>query len=646
MRFTIEPRLLDHFGIAMYNTVPKAIAELVANAYDADASVVEITYTGKDILIADNGRGMPKADLEDHYLRLGRDRREDDDDDEGGEKTPIGRPIIGNKGIGKLAGFGIAQTMIVRTWRDGQETTITLDRRELDKAPDLESFEFDPVTRRIKKGTSGTEVTLSVLLDDINIIDEDKLRSYLARHLPAQKGWVIFVNGVECRPEDIPGQRFSISDTLKGFGKVTGYYIIATDRRNLQPGFAIRVRDRVVQEPSLFGLNQQAHGYFNLVRIVGELNPDFIDPLSGAKSRRDKFVINTSRSGFNPEDEGVQALFEYARNKLESIAAGLGKQRNNERKKAALKRNPEFEKRLRALGPDVYEKLDQALEAIISKLSKNEDDATVDQIVDMIIRYYESDALRIILDTIRAAAPEEVERLSRLLANYGAARIGEVAQILHTQLEIIELLREKVAEGVLEAEIHTIIAENIWLIRDDLTYWFSNQQFATKLGDRLTKEFEFASGKRPDLVCYDDRTLQRKQGDPPQRIIVVEFKRPGIKIGTKELGQVMLYKNVFETALGGISGDNIEVIILGDKFDPAFDRKGMATAYHILSYEELLANARDRYRELYNSLTPDALSRKDQDIDKDADPATADGAKLVRQSKHEAIKASASQAMA
>jgi hypothetical protein len=31
-----------------------------------------------------------------------------------------------------------------------------------------------------------------------------------------------------------------------------------------------------------------------------------------------------------------------------------------------------------------------------------------------------------------------------------------------------------VADGALEAEIHSIVAENIWLIRDDLSYWFSN----------------------------------------------------------------------------------------------------------------------------------------------------------------------------
>jgi hypothetical protein len=76
-----------------------------------------------------------------------------------------------------------------------------------------------------------------------------------------------------------------------------------------------------VQEASLFGLNQQTHGYFNLVSIVGELEPDFIDPVDAPQSRRDKFVINTSRSGVNPEDEAVQALDEYAKKKLETIAA-------------------------------------------------------------------------------------------------------------------------------------------------------------------------------------------------------------------------------------------------------------------------------------------------------------------------------------
>ena len=605
MKFKVEPRLLDHFGVAMYNTVPKAIAELCANAYDADAASVEIAYADDVISILDNGTGMTKVDLEDGYLRLGKDRR----DVPGGEITKNGRAVIGNKGIGKLAGFGIAETMLVRTWRGGKQISIRLNRHELEEADDLESFEIQPTITRKKRGAHGTEIQLIDLIEDVVLPDEQKLREYLARHLPSRPGWTVAVNGVECSSADIPGKRVAISETIKGFGKVNGFYIVANDRRGLDAGFAVRVRGRIVQERSLFGLNQQAHGFFNVARIVGEIEPDFLDPVGGSHSRRDQFVINTSRSGFNPEDPGVQALNEWVHGKLKTIADGLAKERSKERKRAALKRTPELEARLKELGPEVYAKLDEALDSVISKLSKNESDETVDMIVELIIRYYESDALRVILATIREAAPKEVERLSKLLAEYGAARVGEVTDTLHTQIEVIEVLRRKVGEGVLEAEIHKIIAKNIWLLRDDLTYWFDNKPFATTLGQALKKKFKLSARKRPDLVCFDDRPLREKQGQDPQRLLVVEFKRPGVKVGLKELTQVMQYKNIFEESLGSIEASDIEVIVLGDTFDTRFDRKSLNETpnYKIMSYEELLVNAGDRYRDLYRRLVPEGL---------------------------------------
>lgn len=605
MRFKVAPRLLDHFGIAMYNTIPRAIAELCANAYDADATKVQISYKQDEISILDDGVGMTTDQLGEEYLHLGRDRR--GPDAEGTDTTQKGRPVIGNKGIGKLAGFGIAQTMTVRTWRGTQESTILLDRKELDSVDDLESLDFEVKTKNVRRKNPGTEVRLTGVLEGTNLVAEEILRSSLARHLPSRPGWAVYLNGLECRPDDIPGTKHRINDKVKGFGRVTGYYIVASDRRGLQAGFSVRVRDRVVQESSLFGLNQQSHGYFNLVRIVGELEPDFIDPVGQVQSRREQFVINTSRNGFNPENPAVQALEEYALKKLQGIANGLASERTNERKKAALKRNPEFEGRLKALGPDIYAKLDAALEQLIAKLSRNEDDSTVDEVVDLIIRYYESDSLRIILETVREAAPQEVARLSLLLARYGAAHIAEVAGILHTQIEVIDLLRQKVAEKVLEAEIHKIIAENIWLLRNDLTYWFDNQTFAKKLRANLASKFKLAGKRRPDLVCFDDRRLQPEKGNSPKRLVVVEFKRPGIVIGSNEMQQVMLYKSVFKASLGDIDSENIEIIVIGDAFDQSFDRGGLGSGYKILSYEELLENAHDRYSDLYERLTPQDL---------------------------------------
>jgi HSP90 family molecular chaperone len=116
--FKFSPRILDHLGISAYNSVQKCLSELAANSYDADAAEVRITLPdtlGEDagIEVSDTGVGMSLADLEDKFLFIGRYRRE------AGQRTTKGRLLIGSKGIGKLAGFGVAGTVQVIACQGG-----------------------------------------------------------------------------------------------------------------------------------------------------------------------------------------------------------------------------------------------------------------------------------------------------------------------------------------------------------------------------------------------------------------------------------------------------------------------------------------------------------------------------------------------
>jgi len=100
-------RFIDALGIQMYQKPTAAIAELIANAWDADAKSVDITLPtqlgpGAEIVVADTGIGMTLKECQEHYLKVGRNRRHG-----GSETTPAGRPVLGRKGIGKFAGFGI-----------------------------------------------------------------------------------------------------------------------------------------------------------------------------------------------------------------------------------------------------------------------------------------------------------------------------------------------------------------------------------------------------------------------------------------------------------------------------------------------------------------------------------------------------------
>jgi len=114
-RLEFSNRVIEHLGIKLYQNKPtNVVAEFLSNCWDADANAVhiELTAHGVDgrptIVITDDGRGMTRDELTDEFLVIGRNRRTSP-----GELTPGGRLPMGRKGIGKLAGFGIAGTVDV-----------------------------------------------------------------------------------------------------------------------------------------------------------------------------------------------------------------------------------------------------------------------------------------------------------------------------------------------------------------------------------------------------------------------------------------------------------------------------------------------------------------------------------------------------
>ncbi len=106
-------RVIEHLGIKLYQNKPtNVVAEFVSNSWDADATKVHVDLLAHGIdgrptiVITDNGRGMSREELTDEFLIIGRNRRAKPSD-----PSHNGRPLMGRKGIGKLAGFGIAGTV-------------------------------------------------------------------------------------------------------------------------------------------------------------------------------------------------------------------------------------------------------------------------------------------------------------------------------------------------------------------------------------------------------------------------------------------------------------------------------------------------------------------------------------------------------
>ena len=165
--FTFSPRILEHLGISAYNSVRKCLAEFVANSYDADAhhvfiSLPDVIDENAAITLKDDGTGMSTEDLKTKFLYIGRDRRGE------GERTKSDRLIIGSKGIGKLAGFGIASRIRLTTRHNGQQSSITIDKSDLDSVLQLAGHQFEITVSKTEMG-NGTTVDLLQLHEGLQL---------------------------------------------------------------------------------------------------------------------------------------------------------------------------------------------------------------------------------------------------------------------------------------------------------------------------------------------------------------------------------------------------------------------------------------------------------------------------------------------
>ena len=119
-KFKARARTLDMLGRQQIAGIPTAISELFKNAHDAYADKVEVDYYRSDglFVLRDDGLGMTEQDFEERWLTLGTESKLDGS--KGLNPPPKDsdkpeRPILGEKGIGRLAIASIGSQVLVLT---------------------------------------------------------------------------------------------------------------------------------------------------------------------------------------------------------------------------------------------------------------------------------------------------------------------------------------------------------------------------------------------------------------------------------------------------------------------------------------------------------------------------------------------------
>lgn len=126
-KLEIDPRILELLGPSLYTNIYYVLAELIANAYDADAKNVYIKSNKDDITVEDDGHGMSYEDGDiARYLNVGGATRESEDE----SLTRSGkRRRMGRKGVGKLAALSVSDNVDIMTKVGDELSGFVLSRR-------------------------------------------------------------------------------------------------------------------------------------------------------------------------------------------------------------------------------------------------------------------------------------------------------------------------------------------------------------------------------------------------------------------------------------------------------------------------------------------------------------------------------------
>lgn len=333
---TFEANTIKHLGVKMYSNMPQALAELIANAYDACATKVYVRLYDegeKKVIVEDNGTGMSFSEVNDYFLRIGRNRREE------GQKSSCDRVPTGKKGLGKLALFGIGDTINITTCQVKSGVRFNLDWNEILawKGKDYEP-KFDHLSE--KEIFRGTRITLTNLKRKTGFPLEEYAES-IAKLFNFQDKFVVYLSLNDSKPIKIdnklkyenvtPEFEWDIQEIIKVneknySEKAQIHGTIITTEKPLKAalrGITLFANGRMVNSPEFFGPSESSHFYSY---ATGWLNVDFVD-------NWEEDMISTNRQSIDWENSKTTELRKYIVSCLSMIERQWREFRKEKKKK-------------------------------------------------------------------------------------------------------------------------------------------------------------------------------------------------------------------------------------------------------------------------------------------------------------------------
>jgi hypothetical protein len=577
-RLRFAHNVIEHLGHRLYQNRPtNVLAELVSNAWDADAAHVWISLepgdTGpKSIAVADDGIGMNDPALRQEYLVVGRPKRGDSAD----PRTPGGRKPMGRKGIGKLAPFGVAKTLDLITVRDGLVTWLR--------------FDYDHMIAQQATAEGTTDYRPSVLAKLTPIADVDRskaewgrsaLDSFLAA-LAAGHGTLVIASRLTLQrtlsSEAIMqslGRRFTVTLARPDFEvfvdgqKVEEKFAFPQWELRIPPTGAetelvqtpygpkeVRCWAGFVKEASWSqeeaGVGVYAHGKIAQDRpfffgnkgnevfsryMYGVVEADWIDEL-------DRDTISTDRSSVDWDDDALQAFHKWGLEKVRAWIRTYEKHRQSVSRAEGqalvetVTREPRF-----SLRPSEKEHVVDLLSEVMPKLARDPDERS--RFVAATVRAWVHEPARRLINRLwKETAEFDADKFASTINRLADELVPEslsLAVVFSQRVYALTQLENHIMRGM-ETQLQKLVEEFPWILDQGYVRFNTRQSLKTiceqavaaGLSPARKVHFDSAAHQtKPDFVFFADAD----EAD----ILVVELKGPRETASWDEFEQLHSY---------------------------------------------------------------------------------------------------------
>ena len=594
--FTFGPKFLqDHAGQII--TDPRiSLVELVANSYDAGASIVRLTWpdaSGETFEVEDNGTGMSYSEFNRRWKTLSYSRPK-----EQGiyVEYPPGvrgseRLAFGQNGKGRYGPFCFTDTYEVETWKDENSTFARVKITHGGKEPFHCHLE-----RGEQKAGHGTR--LSALIER-NFISSQSVIKAIGSKFLVDPYFSIFVNNQKLELLSLDNVHSEPID-INTYGTAIIHYIDAQvqDRTTLLRGITWWVNRRMVGSPSWDGLDGRGailDGRTALAkRCSFVVEADFL-----------KEDLKSDWSAFHDTARSVavrEAVRSYVIKTLDTLLSKTRKDRKKEalaESRSALGKLPEISKRM--------------VGNFIDKVQQNCPTISQGDLIRTVQIFANLEQARSgyeLLEKLAACSPEDLDTWNNLMEEWSASSAEIVLSELKKRLDLIDRLQQLVNVTTTDElhELQPLFARGLWIFGPEYecVEFTSNRAMVTVIRDYLGSSSDEISRRRPDLVALPDRSIGIYSADlfdelgevsGVRKVLIVELKKGGSELSTAELRQGEDYALELQRANQVAKDTEIVVFVLGASVSSdSIDERSVGKVIRVIPmmYNTLLNRAHAR----------------------------------------------------